>query len=134
MIAAVLPHGPLELFAFAAALALHLRARRGPLGARHILTTAAGCLAAPGARRRARDLRTAMTGGRIVLLLALAVGALALSALFATRLPSTLSVPEGRPGSTASSSPRPTTRLRRRRPARAPRCASREAPATARRR
>jgi hypothetical protein len=45
MIAAVLPHGPLELFAFAVALALHLRARRGPLGARRILTTAAGCLA-----------------------------------------------------------------------------------------
>jgi hypothetical protein len=45
MIAAVLPHGPLELIAFALALALHLRARRGPLGARHILTTAAACLA-----------------------------------------------------------------------------------------
>ena len=46
MIAAVLPHGPLELFAFAMALALHLRAHRGPLEARPILATAAGCLAA----------------------------------------------------------------------------------------
>ena len=36
MVAAILPHGPLELAAFAAALALHLRARRGPLsGAPH---------------------------------------------------------------------------------------------------
>jgi hypothetical protein len=45
MIAAVLPHGPLELIAFAVALALHLRARRGPLEARLILATAAGCFA-----------------------------------------------------------------------------------------
>ena len=45
MITAVLPHAPLELFAFAAALALHLRARRGPLSARQMLTTAAACLA-----------------------------------------------------------------------------------------
>lgn len=45
MIAAILPHGPVEFIAFAVALALHLRARRGPLGARHILTTAAACLA-----------------------------------------------------------------------------------------
>jgi hypothetical protein len=45
MIAAVLPHGPLELLAYAVTLALHLRARRGPLAVRHILTTAAGCLA-----------------------------------------------------------------------------------------
>jgi hypothetical protein len=45
MFAAVLPHGPLELAAFATALALHLRARRGPLATRDILRTAAGCVA-----------------------------------------------------------------------------------------
>jgi hypothetical protein len=45
MVAAVLPHGPLELLAFAAALALRLRALRGPLPARRILGTAAASLA-----------------------------------------------------------------------------------------
>jgi hypothetical protein len=45
MIAAVLPHGPLELLAFAVALALHLRAHRGPLPASDILATATACLA-----------------------------------------------------------------------------------------
>jgi hypothetical protein len=53
-----------------------------------------------------------MSGGRLMLLLALAAGALALSALFAARLPKTLSVPEGRPGSTALPSPGPTVRPR----------------------
>ena len=45
MIAAVLPHGPLELLAYSSALALHLRAHHGPLASRQILTTAGGCLA-----------------------------------------------------------------------------------------
>jgi hypothetical protein len=40
MIAAILPHGPLELAAFALALALYLRARRGPLAPRRIAATA----------------------------------------------------------------------------------------------
>jgi len=48
-----------------------------------------------------------MTGGRIMLLAALAAGALALSALFATRLPQALSVPESRPGSNALPAPSP---------------------------
>jgi len=51
-----------------------------------------------------------MSGGRIILLLMLAAGALAISALFAARLPEALSVPEGRPGSTAVPFPRRTVR------------------------
>jgi hypothetical protein len=45
MFAAVLPHGPLELAAFAAALALHLQAHRRRLAAHAVLGTAATCLA-----------------------------------------------------------------------------------------
>jgi hypothetical protein len=41
MVKALLPHGPLELAAFALALALYDRARRGPLGLRGAATTAA---------------------------------------------------------------------------------------------
>jgi hypothetical protein len=54
-----------------------------------------------------------------MLLAALAAGALALSALFAARLPNALSVPEARPGSTALPSPPPTMRPTRQ-PAHAP--------------
>lgn len=46
MALAMLPHGPLELAAFAAALALYRDARRGPLPAPLVLAVAAGCLAA----------------------------------------------------------------------------------------
>ena len=46
MAVAMLPHGPLELAAFATALALYRDARRGPLPAPLVLLVAAGCLAA----------------------------------------------------------------------------------------
>jgi hypothetical protein len=46
MLVAMLPHGPLELAAFATALALYRDARRGPLPLRRVLTVAGGCLAA----------------------------------------------------------------------------------------
>jgi hypothetical protein len=44
MAIAMLPHGPLELAAYSMALALYLRARRGPLPVRHVLATAGVCL------------------------------------------------------------------------------------------
>jgi len=44
MIAAVLPHGPFELTAFASALALYLRGRRAAITRGRIATTAAGGL------------------------------------------------------------------------------------------
>jgi len=44
MALAMLPHGPLELGAYALALALYLHARRGPIPARHVLAVGAGCL------------------------------------------------------------------------------------------
>jgi hypothetical protein len=44
MLVAMLPHGPLELAAFAIALALYVHARRGPLTVRHVTATAAACL------------------------------------------------------------------------------------------
>jgi Stage II sporulation protein M len=46
MAVAVLPHGPLELAAFARGLALYVNARRAPLATRHAVGVAAGCLAA----------------------------------------------------------------------------------------
>jgi hypothetical protein len=45
MAIAMLPHGPVELAAYSLALALYLRARRAPLAARHVATTATTCLA-----------------------------------------------------------------------------------------
>ena len=45
MAAAMLPHGPLELAAFALALALYLQARRGPLPPRRLAAVAPSCLA-----------------------------------------------------------------------------------------
>ena len=45
MLAAVLPHGPFELAAFAAALALHLQGHRCRLAGRRVLGTGAICLA-----------------------------------------------------------------------------------------
>jgi hypothetical protein len=45
MAVAMLPHGPLELAAYALALALYLRSRRGPLPTRHVLAVGAVCLA-----------------------------------------------------------------------------------------
>ena len=51
-----------------------------------------------------------MSGGRILLLAVLAAGALAISALSATRLLATLAVPESRPGPTARPSPAPKDR------------------------
>jgi Stage II sporulation protein M len=44
MVVAVLPHGPLELAAYALALAVYLRARREPIAARHVIAVAALCL------------------------------------------------------------------------------------------
>ena len=44
MAVAMLPHGPLELVAYALALALYLQARRGPIAARHVLAVGAVCL------------------------------------------------------------------------------------------
>jgi hypothetical protein len=44
MAVAMLPHGPLELLAYALALALYLQARRGPIAARHVLAVGAVCL------------------------------------------------------------------------------------------
>jgi hypothetical protein len=44
MAVAMLPHGPLELAAYALALAMYLQARRGPIAARHVLAVAALCL------------------------------------------------------------------------------------------
>ena len=46
MLAALLPHGPLEVGAFATALALYRDASRGPLPPRRILSVAGGCLLA----------------------------------------------------------------------------------------
>jgi hypothetical protein len=46
MAVAVLPHGPVELAAFARGLALYLNARHAPLAARDAVRVAAGCLAA----------------------------------------------------------------------------------------
>lgn len=46
MAVAVLPHGPVELAAFARGLALYLDARRAPLATRNAIAVAAGCLAA----------------------------------------------------------------------------------------
>ena len=43
---AMLPHGPVELAAFAAALALYLRARRGPLPAARVVAVGAFSVAA----------------------------------------------------------------------------------------
>jgi hypothetical protein len=48
MAAAMLPHGPLELAAFALALALYLRARQGPLTPRQGSAAAATCLVLSG--------------------------------------------------------------------------------------
>ena len=45
MAAAMLPHGPLELAAFALALALYLRARQGPLAPRRLAAVAPACIA-----------------------------------------------------------------------------------------
>jgi Stage II sporulation protein M len=45
MAAAMLPHGPLELAAFALTLALYLRARQGPLAPRHLAAVAPSCVA-----------------------------------------------------------------------------------------
>ncbi len=45
MATAMLPHGPLELAAFALALALYLQARHGPLPTRRLVAVAAGCAA-----------------------------------------------------------------------------------------
>ena len=45
MAAAMLPHGPLELAAFALALALYLHARQGPLPPRRLATVAPACIA-----------------------------------------------------------------------------------------
>jgi hypothetical protein len=45
MATAMLPHGPLELAAFALALAAYLRARLGPLLARRLAAVAPSCLA-----------------------------------------------------------------------------------------
>ena len=44
MAVAMLPHGPIELAAYALALALYLRARRGPLAARHVFAVGVVCL------------------------------------------------------------------------------------------
>ena len=44
MAVAMLPHGPLELAAYALALALYLHARRGPIAARHVLAAGSVCL------------------------------------------------------------------------------------------
>lgn len=44
MLAAVLPHGPIELAAFALALALYVRARRARLSRRHIAAVATACV------------------------------------------------------------------------------------------
>jgi hypothetical protein len=44
MLAATMPHGPIELAVFAFALAFYLRARRTPLPARHIATVGAACV------------------------------------------------------------------------------------------
>jgi hypothetical protein len=41
---AMLPHGPLELAAYALALALYLHARRGPLTVGRVGATATACL------------------------------------------------------------------------------------------
>jgi hypothetical protein len=46
MAAAVLPHGPIEVAAYALALALYLRARRTPVALRHLAAVAAICIAA----------------------------------------------------------------------------------------
>ena len=46
MALAMLPHGPLELAAFATALALYLDARRGPLAIHTMLAVAGGCAGA----------------------------------------------------------------------------------------
>jgi hypothetical protein len=48
-----------------------------------------------------------MSGARIALIAVMAVAALAVSALFATRLPDTLAVPEGNPSSTPRAATRP---------------------------
>jgi hypothetical protein len=45
MAAAMLPHGPLELAAFALALALYIQARRGPLPPRRLAAVAPSCIA-----------------------------------------------------------------------------------------
>lgn len=45
MAVAMLPHGPLELAAYAHALALYLQARRAPIAARRVLAVGAVCLA-----------------------------------------------------------------------------------------
>ena len=91
MLAAALPHGPIELAVFALALALYMRARRARAsapahrrGRRHLCER-------PGARSGPGELRGIMTGARMFGLLLLAVSALALSALFAARLPDELS-------------------------------------------
>jgi hypothetical protein len=44
MAAAMLPHGPLELAAYALALGVYVRARREPLSARHVLVVGGCCL------------------------------------------------------------------------------------------
>ena len=44
MAVAVLPHGPLELAAYALALALYLQARRGPIAACHVVAVGGVCL------------------------------------------------------------------------------------------
>jgi hypothetical protein len=45
MLVALLPHGPVELAAFARAIALYLSARQSRLPARHVTTIGAACLA-----------------------------------------------------------------------------------------
>ena len=46
MVVAVLPHGPIEVAAYALALTLYLRARRTSLALRHVTAVAAICVAA----------------------------------------------------------------------------------------
>ena len=85
MVRAMLPHGPVELAAYALALALYLQGRRRALPAAHLAKVVGGERRAARARRRARDLRERMRPLRVLLVLLLIGGGLAASLVFVSK-------------------------------------------------
>ena len=83
MVRAELPHGPVELAAYALALGLYLQGRRRALPAAHLVDRRGDERRAACARCRARDLRERMRPPvRILLVMVLLAGAFAASDTF----------------------------------------------------
>ena len=123
MARAELPHGPVELAAYALALALYLQGRRRALPVRHLAKVVAASRRAARARRHARDLRQRMRPLRVLLVLLLIGGGIGASLVLISKemrslhgsplfqlSPSTTTAPPGRPRT------RPSAASERRRP------------------